>query len=48
LLENELIKRGRPRLPLNIKGSSHPFRSELRKLRRVAGRNHVRVAKPNT
>jgi hypothetical protein len=23
--EDELIKRGQPALPLNIKGSSHPF-----------------------
>jgi hypothetical protein len=41
-LEEELIKRDQPRLPLNIKGSSHSFRAELKELRRVAGRNCVR------
>ena len=33
LLEDELIEAGHPRLPLNIKGSSDPFRVELRRLR---------------
>jgi hypothetical protein len=38
LLEDELIDVGHPRLPLNIRGSSDPFRAELKKLRAAAGR----------
>jgi hypothetical protein len=44
LLECELIECGYPCLPLNIKGSAHPFRLELKRLRTVAGRNRVRLA----
>jgi hypothetical protein len=38
LLEHELLTCGKSCLPLNIKGSSHPFRAELKKLRKLAGK----------
>lgn len=38
LLEYALITCGKPCLPLNIKGSSHSFRLELKELRKVAGK----------
>jgi hypothetical protein len=37
-VESELIARGKPRLPLNIRGSRDPFGAELKKLRSAAGR----------
>jgi hypothetical protein len=40
-LESQLIARGKPRLPLNIRGSRDPFGAELKVLRAAVGRSQA-------